>query len=106
VLKNDYTILSRMLEQMKFEAERRYKEKKIPIEVSKWFINLDQKTEETFVDAMKLNLKEFNTGSQKGVCGLLSYYIELGMDKKSLEENDMLDFGSFYEQRERAYGLG
>ena len=43
--------------------------------------------------------------SKKGVCGLLAYYIELGINKQSMEENDMLDFGSFYEQRERAYGL-
>jgi hypothetical protein len=35
----------------------------------------------------------------------LTYYIELGLDKKSLEDNKMLDFGSLYEQRERAYGI-
>lgn len=94
-----------MLEQMKCEADKRYREKRIPIEVAKWFSNLDKNPEQTFIEAMNLNFKELTNASKKGVCGLLAYYIELGINKQSMEENDMLDFGSFYEQRERAYGL-
>lgn len=91
---------------MKYEADKRYKQKKIPIEVAKWFTNLDKNPDQTFIEAMNLNLKELTSASTKGVCGLIAYYIELGLNKQSMQENDLLDFGSFYQQRERAYGLG
>ena len=54
---------------------------------------------------MKFNHNEITSASKKGICGLLAYYIELSCNPKDIESNDMLDFGSFYEQRERAYGL-
>lgn len=34
---------------MKYEADKRYKEKKIPIEVAKWFTNLDKNPDQTFI---------------------------------------------------------
>lgn len=85
-----------MLEQMKIEADKRYKQKKISIDVIKWFNSLDKNPEPTFIEAMNLNLKELVNTSKKGVCGLLAYYIDIGMNKQSMQENDMLDFGAFY----------
>lgn len=75
----------RMLEKIKYEADKRYKEKRIPLEVAKWFTNIDQNLDQTFVEAMNINYKEFASASNKGVCGLLAYYIELGMNKQSME---------------------
>ena len=45
---------------------------------------------------MNQNYKLLQNASKKGVCALLAYYIQTVMNKQSIEENDMLDFGSFY----------
>lgn len=52
--------------------------------MAKWFSNLDKNPEETFIEAMNLNYKELSAASKKGVCGLLTYYIELGLNKQSM----------------------
>ena len=66
---------------------------------------IESKPEKGYVEVIKLNQRELAKVGNRGVCGLLSYFMEYSLDKKTLQENDMLDFGSFYEKKERDYGL-
>ena len=51
------------------------------------------------------NQRELSKNSNTGVCGLLVYYLQYCINPDEIEENEKLEFGSFYEIREREYGL-
>jgi len=54
---NDYKILQKMCEQIKFEADKRYKEKKLSQDAIKWFNHIDSNPDKGYAEAIRLNHK-------------------------------------------------
>lgn len=65
----------------------------------------DKKFDKVFQDAMENNSNILKQ-SKKGVCCLIQdYLIKYCLEPGLILENLLLDFASFYEQREKEYGL-
>lgn len=103
--KCNFFVYFRLKKAIRRQAAQLANQKMLPEETGKYFSALEKDFDKYFDKIMKHNEKQLSKKTN-GVSNLIKDYIKNYIsDPKKLQEYCNLDMGSFYQNREKMYGL-